>query len=98
MSRLALSATLVCAGLLSACASVGGPQPQYIGTARMLADLSIEQQVVAREGGEGLGEARIVIKPGDPAWRETFELVGGLRPGEMKAVPAQAAPPPHRRS
>ena len=88
MTRIATSAVLAGACLLAACA---GGKTQYVGTARMLADLSIEQQVVARGPMGSLGEARIVLKPGDPAYRETLELVGGLRPGEMKAVPARSA-------
>lgn len=88
MTRIAWSGVLVGACLVSGCVSA---KPQYIGTARMLADLTIEQQVVARGDYGSLGEARIVLKPGDPAYRETMELVGGLRPGEMKAVPASSA-------
>ena len=88
MTRIATLAVLAGACLLAACA---GAKSQYVGTARMLADLSIEQQVVARGARGAIGEARIVLKPGDPAYRETLELVGGLRPGEMKAVPARSA-------
>lgn len=87
MLRIAVAAFLVSAGLLGGCAGGGS---QYIGTARMLADLTIEQQIVERNGGGALGEARYVLKPGDPAYRETLDLVGGLRPGQMKAVPADA--------
>ena len=85
MFRFVVPAALAGACLLSACA---GGQSQYIGTARMLADLSIEQQIVERGPSGAIGEARIVLRPGDPAYRETLNLVGGLRPGEMKAVPA----------
>ena len=45
-------------------------------------------QVVERGVRGSIGEARIVLKPGDPAYRETLDRVGGLRPGEMKAMPA----------
>ena len=85
MTRIATSAVLAGACLLAACA---GGKTQYVGTARMLADLTIEQQVVERGAKGSIGEARIVLKPGDPAYRETLERVGGLRPGEMQAVPA----------
>ena len=85
MSRFALSAVLLGACLLSACAST---KSQFVGTARMLADLSIEQQIVERGPRGAIGEARIVLRPGDPSYRETLERVGGLRPGEMKAMPA----------
>lgn len=85
MTRIATLAVLAGACLLAACA---GAKSQYVGTARMLADLSIEQQVVQRGARGAIGEARIVLKPGDPAYRETLDRVGGLRPGEMKAMPA----------
>ena len=73
MLRIAVAAVSAGACLLSGCAS---GRSEFIGTARMLADLTIEQQIVERSAG------------GDPAYRETLDLVGGLRPGEMKAVPA----------
>ena len=85
MLRIAVAAVSAGACLLSGCAS---GRSEFIGTARMLADLTIEQQVVERGAKGSIGEARIVLKPGDPAYRETLERVGGLRPGEMKAVPA----------
>lgn len=86
MFRPAFATLLVGAALVTGCAT--GGKSDYVGTARMLADLTIEQQMVERGPSGALGEARIVLKPGDPAYRETIDLVGGLRPGEMKAVPA----------
>ena len=85
MFRFVVPAALAGACLLSGCVSA---KAQYVGTARMLADLTIEQQIVERGPSGALGEARIVLRPGDPAYRETLNRVGGLRPGEMKAVPA----------
>jgi len=76
--------------LLGACATAP-KATHYIGVARMLPDRTIEQQLVMRGDDHALSEVRIVLRPGDAAWRETVARVGGLRPGEMKAVPADAA-------
>jgi len=90
MTSRTLPVTLLGLCLLGACATAP-KSPQYIGTARMLPDRSIEQQLVMRTADDALCEVRIVLKPGDPAWREAVEQVGGLQPGEMKAVPASAS-------
>jgi hypothetical protein len=90
MTSRTLPVTLLGLCLLVACAS--GPKAQhYIGTARMLADRSIEQELVMRADDRALTQVHIVLRPGDPAWREAVQQVGGLKPGEMKAVPADAA-------
>jgi hypothetical protein len=89
MTNRTLPVTLLGLCLLGACATA--PKTQYIGTARMLPDRTIEQQLVMRGDDNALCEVRIVLKPGDAAWREAVEQVGGLRPGEMKAVPASAS-------
>lgn len=90
MTNRTFPVTLMGLCLLGACATAP-KAPQYIGTARMLPDRSIEQQLVMRTDDNALCEVRIVLKPGDPAWREAVEQVGGLQPGEMKAVPAAAS-------
>ena len=89
MTDRTLPVTLLGLCLLGACATA--PKTQYIGTARMLPDRTIEQQLVMRGDDNALCEVRIVLKPGDAAWREAVEQVGGLKPGEMKAVPASAS-------
>jgi hypothetical protein len=89
MTNRTLPVTLLGLCLLGACATA--PKTQYIGTARMLPDRTIEQQLVMRGDDNALCEVRIVLKPGDAAWREAVEQVGGLQPGEMKAVPASAS-------
>lgn len=89
MTNRTLPVTLLGLCLLGACATA--PKTQYIGTARMLPDRTIEQQLVMRGDDNALCEVRIVLKPGDAAWREAVEQVGGLKPGEMKAVPASAS-------
>ena len=89
MTNRTLPVTLLGLCLLGACATA--PKTQYIGTARMLPDRTIEQQLVMRGDDNALCEVRIVLKPGDAAWREAVAQVGGLKPGEMKAVPASAS-------
>ena len=94
MTSRTLPVTLLGLCLLGACATAPAPAPatpQYIGTARMLPDSSIEQQLVMRDDNDALCQVRIVLKPSDAAWREAVEQVGGLNPGEMKAVPASAS-------
>jgi len=90
MTNRNLPVTLMGLCLLGACATAP-KAPHYIGTARMLSDRSIEQQLVMRSDDRALTQVRIVLRPGDAAWRDTIQQVGGLRPGEMKAVPADAA-------
>jgi hypothetical protein len=85
-----LPVTLFGLCLLGACATAPA-KPHYIGTARMLPDRSIEQQLVMRGGDAALTQVRIVLRPTDPAWGDAIRQVGGLRPGEMKAVPADSA-------
>jgi hypothetical protein len=91
MTNRTLPVTLMGLCLLGACATAPKPQSQYIGTARMLADRSIEQDLVLRADDHALTQVRIVLRPSDPAWRDCLRQVGGLKPGEMKAVPAEAA-------
>jgi hypothetical protein len=90
MTSRTLPVTLMGLCLLGACATAP-TSPRYIGTARMLPDRSIEQQLVMHGDDDSLCEVRIVLRPGDPAWREAVDQVGGLKPGEMKAVPASAS-------
>jgi hypothetical protein len=91
MTNRTLPVTLMGLCLLGACASAPKVQSQYIGTARMLADRSIEQQLVLHSDDRALTQVRIVLHPSDPAWNDCIRQVGGLKPGEMKAVPADAA-------
>jgi hypothetical protein len=88
MTNRTLPVTLLGLCLLGACATA--PKTQYIGTARMLPDRTIEQQLVMRGDDMALTQVRIVLRPGDPAWLDAIRQVGGLNPGEMKAIPAGA--------
>lgn len=90
MTNRTLPVTLLGLCLLGACATAP-KAPHYIGTARMLSDRSIEQQLVMRSDDRALTQVRIVLHPNDPAWSDCVRQVGGLKPGEMKAVPADAA-------
>lgn len=90
MTNRNLPVTLLGLCLLGACATTP-KTPHYIGVARMLPDRTIEQQLVMRGDDHALSEVRIVLRPGEPAWRDTVQQVGGLQPGEMKAVPDTAS-------
>jgi hypothetical protein len=61
--------------------------PPYIGTATMLPDGTIEMWLRAEAPDGAIGEGWLVYKPSDPLYREILLHIGGLQPGETKAVP-----------
>ena len=81
-------AVLFAVGALSSCASTPLPEPSAgsIGSAKMLPDGTISLQLRA-EGDSAVGDALIYVKPNDPRYTEILTHLGGLEPGEEKAVP-----------
>ncbi len=57
-----------------------------IGNARMSDDGTITLDLYARAGGAH-GMARRVYPKGDPEYQRVLDHLGGLKPGEQKAVP-----------
>jgi hypothetical protein len=58
---------------------------RQIGTATMLRDRTIILDLRA-ETGKAVGEARFSYKPGDPKYLTILRHLGGIKPGESKAV------------
>ncbi len=80
--RAVLAAMLALPGVASAQAAPAEP----IGTARMLADGTIELDLIARQGAT-TGHGRLTYPPGHPDREMILRHLGGLRVGEAKPVP-----------
>ena len=81
---LASSASLAALG----CASTERDTSEHesIGSARMLADKSVQLRLRA-ERGVAVGDAVFVLVPGDARYTEVLQRIGGLVPGQEKPVP-----------
>jgi hypothetical protein len=62
-------------------------QKESIGVARMMNDGTIVMDLVAKQSGGLLGDARLTYPPDHPKYQEILRHLGGLRPGEEKFVP-----------
>lgn len=61
-------------------------QQEYIGTATMLPDGTIQLRLRAPLPGGGSGEGELDYKPDDPDYQKILAHLGGLKPGETKPV------------
>jgi hypothetical protein len=73
------------AGFAAAPPPTDSPTAQYIGTAKMLADGSIEFRLYSTSDGKDAHFFQILHK-GDALYAEVIAHVGGLKPGETKLV------------
>ena len=67
-----------------------------VGSARMSADrtLILDLRSVQCSGSEAMGQ--VTYKPGDLNYASVLDHIGGLKPGEVKPVPAWPTEPcPH---
>lgn len=85
------------AGLvLSACSTAAPPYEGPVGFAKLQPDgVIVLDLILYFDDGQGppaVGHVRRLLKPGDPRYEATLQHVGGLRPGETKAVPPWPAP------
>ena len=60
---------------------------ESIGTAYMLPDGAIVLTLRASGPGSIIGDAQFKYIPSDPKYQDMLRHLGGLRPGETKAVP-----------
>jgi hypothetical protein len=60
--------------------------PASIGTATMTADGTISLHLRADSGHGNVGDAVLVYKRGAPTYDEVFHHIGGIKPGDVKAV------------
>lgn len=59
-----------------------------IGSATMNSDGAIVARLRAEGPRGAVGDAVVVVKPGQPGYDEWLTHLGGLQPGEEKPVPA----------
>lgn len=59
-----------------------------IGSARMLPDGTIVLDLRAEGAGGQVGDARVTYAKDSPHYAEVLAHLGGLKPGEVKPVPA----------
>ncbi|MES2293740.1 MAG: hypothetical protein V4527_10630 [Pseudomonadota bacterium] len=63
------------------------PLPASIGVAAMTNDGTIILRLRAEGAGGMVGEGNLTYKRGNPQYEEVLHHIGGLKPGETKAVP-----------
>lgn len=61
---------------------------EYIGSAHMLPDRTLQLRLSAVTPGVASGEALLVIKPDDRRHAAMVEHLGGIEPGGYKPVPS----------
>lgn len=61
-------------------------EPTTIGVARMLDDGTIEMDLRATGPGGMIGDSRVSYAPDSPHYADILSHLGGLAPGEEKAV------------
>ena len=84
-----LAGVAVIAPVLTGCttpAPAAGPAAS-IGSATMARDGTITLQLMALAPGGVRGDALLTYRPGDPNYAKIRRHLGGLKPGEHKAVP-----------
>jgi hypothetical protein len=82
-----LAATLASGGPLRAAAEDATPLPASIGAATMAPDGTITLRLRAEGPGGKIGEGQFSYRPGSAQYDEVLGHIGGLKPGQTKAVP-----------
>ena len=60
--------------------------PEYIGEATMSQDRTVKLDLMALGEKCEIGHGMLIYPPDHPQYREILDHVGGLQPGETKAV------------
>lgn len=74
-------------GLLAGCSFQRANARESIGEATMLADHSIQLRLRAETADGAVGDALVVLRPGQKNYESTLQHLGGLEPGQSKLVP-----------
>lgn len=74
-------------GLLAGCTFQRASPQESIGEATMLADHSIQLRLRAETVDGAVGDALVVLRPGQKNYDSTLQHLGGLEPGQSKLVP-----------
>ena len=69
-------------------------RPKDVGLATADTDGTIRLNLVAQDDKGRMGEATIIVAPGDDDYEDTVAHLGGLAPGESKSIPPWPDPPP----
>jgi hypothetical protein len=63
------------------------PEPKTIGSAYMQDDGTLEMSLRAVAADGTIGEAMMVVAPQDTRYADMVKHLGGIKPGEGKAIP-----------
>lgn len=66
--------------------------PPDVGSAYMTPDGTLEMRLRTETEDGTIGEAFLVIPPADPRYKDMVAHLGGIRPGEGRAIPPFPAP------
>ena len=70
----------------------GKPAPQNVGSAYMTPEGVLEMSLRAETEDGTIGEAFLVIRPDDPRYASMVAHLGGIQPGQGRAIPPFPAP------
>jgi hypothetical protein len=68
------------------------PAPKSVGSAFMKPDGTLEMSLRTQTQDGMIGEAFLVIPPGDPRYADMVAHLGGIEPGQGRAIPPFPAP------
>ncbi len=68
------------------------PQPASVGSAYMQPNGTLEMSLRTETKDGTIGEALLVIVKDDPRYADMVKHLGGIKPGEGKAIPPFPAP------
>lgn len=66
--------------------------PPDVGSAYMKPDGTLEMRLRTETEDGTIGEAFLVIPPADPRYKDMVAHLGGIKPGEGRAIPPFPAP------
>ena len=70
------------------------PELENVGSAYMQPDGTLEMSLRTETDDGTIGEAFLVIPPGDPRYPSMVSHLGGIQPGEGRAIPPFPPPEP----
>jgi hypothetical protein len=68
------------------------PEPENVGSAYMQPDGTLEMSLRTETQDGTIGEALLVVGKDDPRYAGMVKHLGGIRPGEGRAIPPFPAP------
>ena len=68
------------------------PEPENVGSAYMQPDGTLEMSLRTETQDGTIGEALLVVAKDDPRYADMVKHLGGIKPGEGRAIPPFPAP------